>query len=67
MVNRYVSLVITNAFLGLTAEERDLIADAYDKGLIKTICCTPTMAAGVNLPGKFIMIRIIASGANMGL
>ena len=37
--------------LGLSTEERNIVAGAYDRGLIKVICCTPTMAAGVNLPG----------------
>lgn len=35
---------------GLTTEERDLIADAYDKGVIKVIAATCSLAAGINLP-----------------
>lgn len=38
---------------GLTTEERDIVAEAYDKGVLKVLCCTPTMAAGVNLPGMY--------------
>ncbi|KAL1954967.1 hypothetical protein VTO42DRAFT_374 [Malbranchea cinnamomea] len=47
---------------GLTAEERELIADAYDKGILKVLIATCSLAAGINLPAR----RVILCGARMG-
>ena len=47
---------------GLTVEERDIVADAYDKGVIKVIVATCSLAAGINIPAR----RVILQGARMG-
>lgn len=47
---------------GLTTEERDLIANAYDHGIIKVIVATCSLAAGINLPAR----RVILHNARMG-
>jgi replicative superfamily II helicase len=47
---------------GLTAEERELIADAYDSGVLKVIVATCSLAAGINLPAR----RVILHSARMG-
>jgi replicative superfamily II helicase len=47
---------------GLTTEERDLIADAYDSGTIKVCVATCSLAAGINLPAR----RVILHNARMG-
>jgi replicative superfamily II helicase len=47
---------------GLTIEERDLIANAYDQGVLKVCVATCSLAAGINLPAR----RVILHNARMG-
>ncbi|WEW58730.1 DEAD-like helicase [Emydomyces testavorans] len=47
---------------GLTTEERGLIAEGYDKGILKVLVATCSLAAGINLPAR----RVILCGARMG-
>ncbi|KAI1910586.1 hypothetical protein LOZ61_004334 [Ophidiomyces ophidiicola] len=47
---------------GLTTEERDLIAEGYDRGILKVLVATCSLAAGINLPAR----RVILCGARMG-
>ncbi|KAI0135537.1 P-loop containing nucleoside triphosphate hydrolase protein [Daldinia grandis] len=47
---------------GLTTEERELIASAYDKGVLKVLVATCSLAAGINLPAR----RVILHNARMG-
>jgi replicative superfamily II helicase len=47
---------------GLTTEERDIVAKSYDAGTLKVMVATCSLAAGINLPAR----RVILHGARMG-
>ncbi|KAL8762062.1 MAG: hypothetical protein Q9184_001870 [Pyrenodesmia sp. 2 TL-2023] len=50
------------AFHRLTIEEREILARAYDTRVISVIVATCSLAAGINLPAR----RVILNGARMG-
>ena len=52
----------TTSDAGMTTEERELIAQAYDQGILRVLVATCSLAAGVNLPAR----RVIINGARMG-
>ncbi|MHA1281887.1 MAG: DEAD/DEAH box helicase [Promethearchaeota archaeon] len=42
---------------GLLPKERLLIENYYKKGVIKVICCTTTLSAGINLPARVVILK----------
>ncbi len=54
---------------GLLSKERKIVEDAYRKRVIKVICCTTTLSAGVNVPARVVIVkdfkRYVTSGHNI--
>jgi replicative superfamily II helicase len=54
---------------GLLPKERRLVEDNYRRRVIKVICCTTTLAAGVNVPARVVILkdfkRYVTSGYNI--
>ena len=46
----------------MTIEERLIVAEAFDKGVISVLVATCSLAAGINLPAR----RVILQGARIG-
>ncbi|KAH8815069.1 DEAD/DEAH box helicase [Xylogone sp. PMI_703] len=62
VLERTVPFGVAFHHAGMTTEERDLVSLAYEAGTIKAVVATCSLAAGLNLPAR----RVILHGARMG-
>ena len=44
---------------GMLREDRNRVEKHFAAGLIKVLCCTSTLAWGVNLPAHAVIIKVI--------
>ncbi len=42
---------------GLTHKQKEIIEDSFRNGMIKIICCTPTLAFGLDLPAFRVLLK----------
>ncbi len=52
---------------GLVQKQREIVEDSFREGKIKIICCTPTLALGVDLPAFRAVIRDLKRYGHRGM
>ena len=58
-------LRLTDVDAGMTSEEKDIIAEVFDKGLLKVLVATSSLAAGINLPARRVILQEARQGREL--
>lgn len=66
-LSKIISKGIAFHHAGLTNIQREIIEDSFREGIVKIICSTPTLAAGVDLPAFRTILKDLKRYTNFGL
>ena len=59
MLTKLISKGVAFHHAGLPHESREVVETAYKKGFVKLIVATPTLASGVNLPARRVILSSV--------
>ena len=52
---------------GLLPKQKDMVEEAFRSGKIKVICCTPTLAMGIDMPCDYVIVKDLRRYGRHGL